>query len=270
MATLSEDVFDRMPRDAGKQNSPYTRPMINIVMNRSDWAILLLLATAFVALLQVFCRYVLGDALAWPEEAAKYLFVWFVFLGAAMVTRRGQHITIDLLRRSLPPALLPWHAAFTRGVSAAASAFLLVFGWQLTARATFVSPALEWPHTYLYLAVPVGATVEFPNLDPFFHNVFSYSKTKRFDLGRYPAGNSESVTFDKPGIVSIFCEIHYSMRAYVHVLDTPYFAVSDDERHFEIDDVEPGEYVLHVWQENLPEIQRPLSVRDEPLKLEVQ
>jgi TRAP-type C4-dicarboxylate transport system permease small subunit len=122
-------------------------------------AILLLLATAFVALLQVFCRYVLGDALAWPEEAAKYLFVWFVFLGAAMVTRRGQHITIDLLRRSLPPALLRWHAAFTRGVSAAASAFLLVFGWQLTVRATFVSPALEWPHTYLYLAVPVGAAI---------------------------------------------------------------------------------------------------------------
>lgn len=122
-------------------------------------AILLLLATASVALLQVFCRYVLGDALAWPEEAAKYLFVWFVFLGAAMVTRRGQHITIDLLRRSLPPALLPWHAAFTRGVSAAASAFLLVFGWQLTARATFVSPALEWPHTYLYLAVPVAAAI---------------------------------------------------------------------------------------------------------------
>jgi tripartite ATP-independent transporter DctM subunit len=122
-------------------------------------AILLLLATAFVALLQVFCRYVLGHALAWPEEAAKYLFVWFVFLGAAMVTRRGQHITIDLLRRSLPPALLRWHAAFTRGVSAAASAFLLVFGWQLTVRATFVSPALEWPHTYLYLAVPVGAAI---------------------------------------------------------------------------------------------------------------
>jgi tripartite ATP-independent transporter DctM subunit len=122
-------------------------------------AIALLLATAFVALLQVFCRYVLGDALAWPEEAAKYLFVWFVFLGAAMVTRRGQHITIDILRRSLPPALLPWHAVFVRGVSAAASAFLLVFGWQLTSRATFVSPALEWPHTYLYLAVPVGAAL---------------------------------------------------------------------------------------------------------------
>ena len=120
------------------------------------------------------------------------------------------------------------------------------------------------------LAVPVGATVRFPNLDPFFHNVFSYSKSKRFDLGRYPAGNSESVVFDKPGIVSVFCEIHYSMRAYVHVLDTPYFAVTDAERHFEIPDVQPGEYVLHVWQENLPDIQRPLSVRDEPLELEVQ
>jgi hypothetical protein len=120
------------------------------------------------------------------------------------------------------------------------------------------------------LAVPVGATVEFPNLDPFFHNVFSYSKPKRFDLGRYPAGDSESVVFDKPGIVSVFCEIHYSMRAYVHVLDTPYFAVTDEERRFEIADVRPGEYVLHVWQENLPEIRRPLTVAHQPLDLEVQ
>lgn len=122
-------------------------------------ALSLLLATAAIALLQVFCRYVLNQALAWPEEAVKYLFVWFVFLGAAMVTRRGQHITIDMVQRSLPPALLPWHAAFSRVVSAAASAFLLVFGWLLTTRATFVSPALEWPHTYLYLAVPVGAAL---------------------------------------------------------------------------------------------------------------
>lgn len=120
------------------------------------------------------------------------------------------------------------------------------------------------------LAVPVGATVQFPNLDPFFHNVFSYSKSKRFDLGRYPAGDSESVMFDRAGIVSVFCEIHYSMRAYVHVLDTPYFAVTDDERRFEIADVQAGEYVMHVWQENLPEIERPLSVGKESLDLEVQ
>lgn len=122
-------------------------------------AITLLVATTAIALLQVFCRYVLGGALAWPEEAIKFLFVWFVFVGAAMVTRRGQHIAIDMLPRSLPQRWLPWHAAFARTVSAAASGFLLVYGWQLTRAASFVSPALEWPHAYLYLAVPVGAAL---------------------------------------------------------------------------------------------------------------
>lgn len=120
-------------------------------------AVLLLLACALVALVQVFCRYVLGDALPWPEEAARYLFVWFVFLGAAMVTRRGEHITIDIVQRSLPRALLRWHAFASRCISVSASCFLLLYGWELTRRATFVSPALEWPHTYLYLAVPAGA-----------------------------------------------------------------------------------------------------------------
>lgn len=119
------------------------------------------------------------------------------------------------------------------------------------------------------LAVPVGAEVEFPNRDPFFHNVFSYSKPATFDLGRYPAGETAVVTFEKPGVIPVFCEIHYSMRAYVHVFDTPYFAVTDDARQFEIDDVLPGDYVVHVWQENLPEITMPLTVGAEPVALEI-
>jgi hypothetical protein len=119
------------------------------------------------------------------------------------------------------------------------------------------------------IAIPVGGTIAFPNLDPFFHNVFSYSSVRKFDLGRYPEGESESVTFDEPGIVPIFCEIHYSMRAYVHVLDTPYFAVTDERRRFEIPDVRSGDYVLHVWQEGLPPIEMPITVGDEPLRLEV-
>ena len=119
------------------------------------------------------------------------------------------------------------------------------------------------------LAVPVGADVEFPNRDPFFHNVFSYSKVRAFDLGRYPEGETATVCFPEPGIIPVFCEIHYSMRAYVHVFDTPYFAVSDERRRFEIPDVLPGEYVLHVWQENLPEITIALSVGDEPVRVDV-
>lgn len=112
------------------------------------------------------------------------------------------------------------------------------------------------------LTVAVGTTVEFPNLDPFYHNVFSYSKTKKFDLGRFPKGKSEFVTFDKPGIVKVFCEIHFPMRAYVHILETPYFATSDENGKFTIKDINPGEYTLHVWQENLPDILRPITIEE--------
>lgn len=119
------------------------------------------------------------------------------------------------------------------------------------------------------LAVAVGTTVSFPNNDPFFHNVFSYSKTRRFDLGRYPKGKTADVTLDKPGIISVFCEIHFSMRAYIHVLPTPYFTVSDEKGAFRIPNVKPGDYTLHVWQENLPELQRPVSVTGETLVLDI-
>jgi len=115
------------------------------------------------------------------------------------------------------------------------------------------------------LAVSVGTTVEFPNLDPFFHNVFSYSATKKFDLGRYAQGKSKSIKFDRPGLVKIFCEIHYPMRAYLHVLNTPYFCVSDDDGDFVISNIKPGVYTLHVWQEYQTELQRPLTVTEDSL-----
>lgn len=119
------------------------------------------------------------------------------------------------------------------------------------------------------LTVSVGATVEFPNLDQFFHNVFSYSSAKQFDLGRYPQGKSEAVTFDKPGIVKVFCEIHYSMRAYVHVLESPYFATSDERGNFVIKDVIPGTYTVNVWQENLPEITQTIIIKNDSTYLKI-
>jgi plastocyanin len=102
------------------------------------------------------------------------------------------------------------------------------------------------PHV---LAVPVGTRVEFPNKDPFFHNVFSLYQGKRFDLGLYEAGSSREVLFDKPGVSFIFCNIHPSMSAYVLALDTPYFAVSDKHGNLTISGVPPGEYQLQVWYE---------------------
>jgi plastocyanin len=97
------------------------------------------------------------------------------------------------------------------------------------------------------LVVPVGATVDFTNQDPFFHNVFSYSPTKRFDLGRYPRGESRPVTFDKPGTVKVFCEIHRWMRAGVVVVENPYHAQVRPDGTFTLPNVPPGTYKLAVW-----------------------
>ena len=119
----------------------------------------LMLGTVVIALIQVFCRYVLNNSLSWPEEMAKFAFVWFVFLGAAMVTRRSRHIAIDLLPRSLGPDALRIHAFAVRVISASVAAFLLIYGADLVTRSTFTSPALQWDYTYLYLAIPVGALV---------------------------------------------------------------------------------------------------------------
>ena len=119
------------------------------------------------------------------------------------------------------------------------------------------------------LAVPVGTTVDFPNLDPFFHNVFSYSKTKRFDLGRYPQGQSARVRFDRAGIVKVFCDIHASMRAYIHVLETPYVTVSDEGGRFRMRDVKPGDYEVHVWQEGQPPLLQRVHVRDDSVWVEI-
>lgn len=92
------------------------------------------------------------------------------------------------------------------------------------------------------LVVPVGATVRFPNGDPLFHNVFSYSRPKRFDLGRYPRGESKTVTFDKPGYVKVLCEVHKWMRAGVLVVENPYYAIVNESGRFRFDDVPPGRY----------------------------
>jgi plastocyanin len=107
------------------------------------------------------------------------------------------------------------------------------------------------PHV---LVVRVGSMVQFPNRDPFFHNVFSLFEGKRFDLGLYEAGSTRDVLFDKPGISYIFCNIHAEMSAVVVALNTPYFGISDRRGQVLIHDVAPGRYILRVWYEGaLPE-----------------
>lgn len=103
------------------------------------------------------------------------------------------------------------------------------------------------------LPVTTGSKVAFPNKDNTYHNVFSYSPEKRFDLGRYAKGEEPPiVTFDKAGEVRVFCEVHEHMRAIVLVLDTPYFTTTDEEGRFSLSEVPPGEYTLNLWRLNKP------------------
>ena len=99
------------------------------------------------------------------------------------------------------------------------------------------------------LALAVGTTVDFPNSDRTYHNVFSLSKARRFDLGRYPRGESRSVRFDEPGVVRVFCEIHSSMNAFILVFAHRYFALTDADGRYRIEDVPPGNYTLAVWND---------------------
>jgi hypothetical protein len=104
------------------------------------------------------------------------------------------------------------------------------------------------------LVVQVGSPVDFPNQDPFFHNVFSLFDGKRFDLGLYEAGATRTVVFNKPGISYIFCNIHPEMSAVVIALTTPYYGISQRNGSIEISNVPPGRYELYVWHERvLPE-----------------
>jgi plastocyanin len=113
------------------------------------------------------------------------------------------------------------------------------------------------PHV---LAITTGTVVDFPNSDRIFHNVFSLSKTRPFDLGRYAAGRSKAVTFDRPGIVRVFCDIHSHMNAFILVFNHPFFALTDMDGRYRIDNVPPGTYNLVAWNEGVSSGPRPVVV----------
>jgi plastocyanin len=112
------------------------------------------------------------------------------------------------------------------------------------------------------LAITTGTTVDFPNSDRIYHNVFSLSKTKTFDLGRYAAGRSQSVRFDRPGIVRVFCDIHSHMNAFILVFNHRYFAVTDADGRYRIDNIPPGTYNVVAWNEGLASEPRAATVPD--------
>ena len=110
------------------------------------------------------------------------------------------------------------------------------------------------------VAVTVGSTVDFPNDDPIYHNVFSLSRTKTFDLGRFPQGRSRGERFDKPGVVKVFCQIHSHMSATVMVFDHPWFAIPDEGGTFELSGVPPGMHQVTAFHERLGDTTQQISV----------
>ena len=112
------------------------------------------------------------------------------------------------------------------------------------------------------LPVRVGTRVEFPNLDDTYHNIFSFSPPKRFDLGRYRADERPvpSQVFDTPGLVTLRCDIHEHMRAVILVLETPHFVVTDADGAFRIEGVPPGRYVLKAWLNSRQTLEQPVEI----------
>ena len=115
------------------------------------------------------------------------------------------------------------------------------------------------PHV---LAVTTGTIVDFPNSDRIYHNVFSLSKARSFDLGRYAAGHSKPVKFDRPGVVRVFCDIHSHMNAFILVFSHPFFSLTDTDGRYRIDNVPPGTYNLIAWNEGVSSEPKAVTVPD--------
>jgi len=113
------------------------------------------------------------------------------------------------------------------------------------------------PHV---VAITAGSTVEFPNGDPFFHDVFSLSRSGSFDLGSYPQGKSKSERFTRPGLIKVYCHLHSHMTASIMVFDHPWFTVPAADGSFTIDDVPAGTYTVTAWHERIGDSTQPVTV----------
>ncbi len=116
----------------------------------------------------------------------------------------------------------------------------------------------------MLLPVQAGTRVEFPNLDDIYHNIFSYSPAKRFDLGRYRQDEKPipSVVFDVPGLVVLRCDIHEHMRGLILVLATPYFVLTDPDGHYRLNGLPAGRYILKAWLDSRTTLERTVDLRN--------
>jgi plastocyanin len=196
-------------------------------------AILLLLPVALTASATVEGRVELPKSRSAPVQAKRYQ---IVTKGGVLSTQPP--LAVVYLDGSFPqPASLP-----TKQVTQKDLTFL---------------PAL--------LPIRVGTKVEFPNLDDTYHNIFSYSPAKRFDLGRYRPEERPipSEVFDQPGLVTLRCDIHEHMRGLILVLDSPYFVMTDTSGHFRLSGLPAGHYTLKAWIDSRTTREKPVDLRNE-------
>ena len=186
------------------------------------------------------------------------LICWSLLLGLTVAQLRAQGVEVSatiIVNKSLAPA-----DKKHKDKPSAANVVVWLSPLKPVPSASIL-PARQTPYRLVQknkmftphlLVVPTGTSVQFPNEDPFFHNVFSLFNGKRFDLGLYEPGTSRSVRFDREGASYIFCNIHPEMGAVIVTLSTPYYAVSARDGSIHLQNVPPGSYRLHVWAENVP------------------
>jgi len=195
-------------------------------------AILLLLPVALLASATVEGRVELPKSHSAPVQAKRYQ---IITKGGVLSTQPP--LAVVYLDGSFPqPASLPMK--------------------QVTQKDLTFIPAL--------LPVRVGTKVEFPSLDDTYHNIFSYSPAKRFDLGRYRPEERPipSQVFDKLGLVTLRCDIHEHMRGLILVLDTPYFVMTDTSGHFRLDGLPMGHYTLKAWIDSRTTQEKPVDLKN--------
>jgi plastocyanin len=199
----------------------------------------LLLASA---MLLVFCEVVVAQATVEGRvELPKTK-------SAPVMTKRYEVVTKGGVLATNPPLAIVYLEGAPAGHGAAVKK-------QITQKELNFLPAL--------LPVQTGTTVEFPNEDDTYHNIFSYSPAKRFDLGRYRPDERPipTVVFDKPGLVTLRCDIHEHMRGLVLVLDTPHFVVTDADGRFRLTNLPAGKYTLKAWINSSTTREQPVELK---------